>query len=248
MTTLKTNTATAFLQKWLNISDYDLAINSDFEYEALQYNIDLTRKYYAVVTKVQTEDLQIKNKHHLNFNLDATHQIFIFKEFDDSDNFTNQFKKNILLGIGTPHYDLSRTIKEGLIALCFATPNINNICINFTDIKQFTPLINSNLVYPELCQFFDGYKSLYGDTTLIDTFWLSILNNHNFTKTANELHVHRKTIEYRLDRLQDLTGYNPRDIIDCIALISAYIRFRTKNLSIRLNELQSISDGMLPRD
>lgn len=241
-----TNTTTDFLQKWLNISDYDLALNSDFEHEALRHNIDLTRKYYAIVAKSPLENVIYTNK--LAFMLDAHHCILIFNEYYDLDKFISELPENTLVGIGTPHFDLSRTIKEALEALCFTTPTAAISTVHFNSIKRFNPLINSNLAYPELRQFFDRFESLYGDTTLLDTFWASILNNHNFTKTAINLHVHRRTVEYRLDRLHELSGYNPRDIVDCIALISAYVRWRTKNLSLLMNELQSISDSMLPRD
>ncbi|MBM7543399.1 hypothetical protein JOC59_000095 [Weissella beninensis] len=240
------NTTTAFLQKWLNISDYDLALNSDFEHEALHHNVDLTRKYYALVVKSSIENTSYN--YNLSFMLDSYRCIFIFNEYYDLDSFLAQLAPNQLVGIGTPHFDLSRTIKEALEALCFSIADAENPIVHFDSIKRFNPLINSNLAYPELRQFFDRFETLYGDTILLDTFWASVLNNHNFTKTAHSLHVHRRTVEYRLNRLHELTGYNPRNIVDCIALISAYVRWRTKNLSLLLNELQSISDSMLPRD
>lgn len=47
--------------------------------------------------------------------------------------------------------------------------------------------------------------------------------NGSIGKIANYLFMHKNTIQYRLNKLKDLTGYNPRDINDYMVLYFAFL-------------------------
>lgn len=55
---------------------------------------------------------------------------------------------------------------------------------------------------------------------LLHTLRTFINSDHNRHRTADELHLHRNTLNYRLRRVTELTGYNPADPTD-IRLLSA---------------------------
>ncbi|MFJ8962966.1 PucR family transcriptional regulator [Lentzea sp. NPDC102401] len=55
---------------------------------------------------------------------------------------------------------------------------------------------------------------------LVHTLRTFINSDHNRHRTADELHLHRNTLNYRLRRVTELTGYNPADPTD-IRLLSA---------------------------
>jgi len=55
---------------------------------------------------------------------------------------------------------------------------------------------------------------------LLHTLRVFINSDHNRHRTADELHLHRNTLNYRLRRISELTGYNPADPTD-IRLLSA---------------------------
>ncbi|MFI6098061.1 PucR family transcriptional regulator [Lentzea sp. NPDC051213] len=55
---------------------------------------------------------------------------------------------------------------------------------------------------------------------LLHTLRVFINSDHNRHRTADELHLHRNTLNYRLRRVTELTGYNPADPTD-IRLLSA---------------------------
>ena len=56
------------------------------------------------------------------------------------------------------------------------------------------------------------------DTDLIDTLRTFILHNQSFKETADYLHIHINTLHYRLKKIQDATGLNPREVHDMMTL------------------------------
>lgn len=48
-------------------------------------------------------------------------------------------------------------------------------------------------------------------------------NNQSITKCADDLYVHKNTVQYRLNKLKDITGFDPRCVEDFIRLYLAFI-------------------------
>lgn len=47
---------------------------------------------------------------------------------------------------------------------------------------------------------------------LAETLDVFLKHDLSLGETAKELFIHRNTLNYRLDRITDLTGYNPRQV------------------------------------
>lgn len=66
----------------------------------------------------------------------------------------------------------------------------------------------------------------------IDEFSMLILSlyrhNGSITKTASERFIHKNTVQYKLNRIAEMTGYNPRDWLN-IPLFYLAILFRERN-------------------
>lgn len=58
---------------------------------------------------------------------------------------------------------------------------------------------------------------------LIKTFLCFIGNNQEKNKTADELHIHRNTLGYRIDKIQEITGLRFDNSLDLYRLMSAYL-------------------------
>ncbi len=56
---------------------------------------------------------------------------------------------------------------------------------------------------------------------LVDTLEAFIEENGELNKIAERLYIHRNTLRYRLDRIEELTGKDPRNIKDIIVLFTA---------------------------
>lgn len=50
----------------------------------------------------------------------------------------------------------------------------------------------------------------------------------NQAEVINKLYIHRNTLKYRLDRIQEITGKNPRVFEDLFYLYTAYILHKLK--------------------
>ncbi|MFY0762346.1 sugar diacid recognition domain-containing protein [Metabacillus dongyingensis] len=60
------------------------------------------------------------------------------------------------------------------------------------------------------------------DQELLDTLKTFLIHNQSFKHTADNLHIHINTLHYRLKRIEQLTGLNPRHSEDLTALYLAF--------------------------
>ncbi|MFD9698370.1 PucR family transcriptional regulator [Lentzea sp. NPDC059081] len=58
---------------------------------------------------------------------------------------------------------------------------------------------------------------------LLHTLRVFLENDHNRHRTAEKLHLHRNTLNYRLRRVTELTGYNPADAGDVRLLAASMV-------------------------
>ncbi len=65
----------------------------------------------------------------------------------------------------------------------------------------------------------DSLALLDSHTELVDTLRVFVANNMSMSDTAAELHVHRNTLLYRLNRIDKLTGFDPRQLLELITLV-----------------------------
>jgi hypothetical protein len=68
---------------------------------------------------------------------------------------------------------------------------------------------------------------------LIDTLRSHIAGNFNRQKTASTLNIHRNTVDYRMRRIKELTGFDPYDQSDLLRLQSALMihTYRTATMT-----------------
>jgi carbohydrate diacid regulator len=60
--------------------------------------------------------------------------------------------------------------------------------------------------------------SLLGNEELMTTLRLFMENNQSYKQTSEMLHIHINTLHYRLKKIQDLTGLNPKEFKDLVTL------------------------------
>lgn len=61
---------------------------------------------------------------------------------------------------------------------------------------------------------------------LLSTLVTYINMNGQINKSAEALHIHRNTLTYRLEKVEEITGKNPKNLIDLFQLYTAYILSR----------------------
>lgn len=69
-------------------------------------------------------------------------------------------------------------------------------------------------------------QPIYDD--LVQTLEVFFKESGNQAEVINKLYIHRNTLKYRLDRIQEITGKNPRVFEDLFYLYTAYILHKLK--------------------
>lgn len=93
---------------------------------------------------------------------------------------------------------------------------------------QFEVLLASLNKMENVQQVFSFYEKLaQGDKKgeLRDTLKALINESGELNKVAEKLFIHRNTLRYRLDKIKDLTGKDPRVTADLLQLYTAYLLF-----------------------
>ncbi len=133
---------------------------------------------------------------------------------------TNVYIKEVTIGIGTPASSaasLLGSVQEALQIL-----RIGRRMVGPSQAHQFEGLG----VLPLLLSGTDEQKSTYAlhlfdalnDPELSETLEVFLAESLNLTKTAETLNVHRNTVIYRLDKITDLLGRDPRRFTDAVEL------------------------------
>lgn len=65
----------------------------------------------------------------------------------------------------------------------------------------------------------ESLAALDNQPELVDTLRAFIADNMSMSDTAAELHIHRNTLLYRLNRIAKLTGFDPRQLLGLVALV-----------------------------
>ncbi|MFL8887516.1 CdaR family transcriptional regulator [Helcococcus kunzii] len=82
--------------------------------------------------------------------------------------------------------------------------------IENTDIQSFKKKILNNLTKEEISEYKNILK-VYS------------INNGSITKSSKTLFIHKNTLQYKLNKLEKLTGYNPRTLDDFVVLKLAFL-------------------------
>jgi carbohydrate diacid regulator len=128
----------------------------------------------------------------------------------------------ILISHGTVVNELkevSRSYKEAKLAM-----DVGKIFYNGTSIIAYNHLGIGRLIYQlpmPLCkifirEIFDGKNPSNLDEETLDTIAKFFENSLNVSETARQLFIHRNTLVYRLDKLQNTTGLDLRVFEDAI--------------------------------
>ncbi|MFS0672266.1 CdaR family transcriptional regulator [Ornithinibacillus sp. 179-J 7C1 HS] len=74
-------------------------------------------------------------------------------------------------------------------------------------------------------------SNLYKEESLLHTLKIYLRNNLNMKLTATELHIHINTLHYRINRIEQLTGLNPKESYSIAVFYMAFY-FLEENLKI----------------
>ncbi|MGX1902576.1 CdaR family transcriptional regulator [Thermolongibacillus altinsuensis] len=206
---------TAFLKKLLDEKHH---YSSKMIEEAKEYQLDLNRK---------TTVLYVKN---LNEKYEATSIILKYPSFFEEDHLILMIHdtENI-------HTCIELLLAENPNVTISIGNHLTNIATSYNQAKR-SMFILEKLSLPKRVIFYDEVaflvklseldlgdlwkkKNIEDDDELLKTLKRYIANNCNSNLTAQDLNIHRNTLQYRLNKIKEVTGKDPKNILELFELI-----------------------------
>ena len=142
-------------------------------------------------------------------------------------NVEKQYSCQLYAGVGavgTNRLEIRRSYREADTACNLAMRLKNKKIKVYSDVDIELLLENISKQDRELF-----VKRIFKDCEEEETVrWVQLLrcyseNNGSITKTAEDLYIHKNTLQYCLSKLKEATGYDPRNIVESIPLYIAML-------------------------
>lgn len=142
-------------------------------------------------------------------------------------NVEKQYSCQLYAGVGavgTNRLEIRRSYREADTACNLAMRLKNKKIKVYSDVDIELLLENISKQDRELF-----VKRIFKDCEEEETVrWVQLLrcyseNNGSITKTAEDLYIHKNTLQYRLSKLKEATGYDQRNIVESIPLYIAML-------------------------
>lgn len=231
-----------FIQQWLIMSDYDYTVDDRFVQKARAYGVDFSEQYVAIVVEGNRNHLPNQR---LAFDLDHLRRVYIFP-LTGVHEFLATLPEHALAGVSRPHFDLTKSIKEAVFALALTSPVIEEMkSVFYEDVVDLAQVVEAGVAYPQVEQFLKDRV----DEEVQVTLWLYGTLGHSMSELSDTLHVHRRTVQYRLDKIAQLTDLNPRVPAEILPLLVSYMRLKTAVIVPALTaQLQRLTTDLQARD
>lgn len=223
-----------FLYQWSYLNnDYD----EGFFQRADVLGINLNINRIAVIIKGEDKKniINIIKKYIydceyvIRFNAE---DILIFMKYDSKlykrvTNIYYLLNEEVKIGIGLHENIMTKSVEQALRAIEINDKlALGNSLCKYSEIKFFD-VISNNFKDKSIIDLVDKLTDI-NNFELIDTLITYILLNCDIKNVSEKLHIHRNSLNYRLKKIYDITGKNPKDIIDLLELLVACVLYKLK--------------------
>lgn len=221
------NRLNRFLYQWIEITD-EIDNHSELISEAISLNIDI-REPRLVLVAVSDHN----SKLHCNNNdftiSTSTNKLIIITLPQRLNTYVEQCHKlNIQLGISQKTEQLGIGLKQAQ-----RTIYINNIfelgkSPYYQDILFIDKLLDDALVNKDIIDTFESLTKTNGGQELLETLTHYFKCNGNIVDTSQQLHIHRNTANYRLNKISEIFNLDLHKLNDSFELYTNYLNFRKR--------------------
>ncbi|PLS02694.1 CdaR family transcriptional regulator [Neobacillus cucumis] len=215
-----------FLYQWVFRSgDYDTAIINNGE--ALGINLALERKAIVVKGRMPKEPYLLKQEYYFRLNQES----MLYVVPNDSDIVKRieaiQSSNPIRIGVGGRYTLVSKSVEEArrAIEISERIDLPQTICV-YQELKFIDYLTNKDISFEEITNFFKELDENPKGQELTETLICYIKNSGDMNAISKELHIHRNSLAYRLQRIEVLTNKNPKNFMDLFQLFTGYILYK----------------------
>lgn len=218
-----------FLYQWVFRQDqYDAVFKNNGE--AIGINLDMERK--AIIVKGETmKEPYLKDQ---EFSFKLNHSTFLFIVPTDSDILKRLEQMSThhrtKIGIGGSSTQVSKSVHEAKRAIEIAEKlTLPSTYCDYQDLKFIDYLTNKDMPFSEIGNFFQDFEATPKGQELIETLLCYIKNSGDMNAISKELHIHRNSLAYRLQRIEILTSKNPKKFTDLFQLYTGYVMYKMKH-------------------
>lgn len=222
-----------FLTEWLNTpGEYSLSMIR----RGIRYGVDITQPYCAVIidsvwnplsAQKAVESCLMQSNYYVCMN-NKSIVLILHKDYDPTMlTQLSELLHDVKIAVGNIDISLNRSFVIAQNTL-FAGKRLDPD-------KTFYDYSDYELAYALSCaqhiHFSDGITELFEQPIhkdLLQTMEVFFNVSGNQADAVSRLYIHRNTLKYRLDRIQEMTGKNPRVFQDLFYLYTAYILYKLK--------------------
>lgn len=210
--------------------------SQSFIERGLSLGIDLTIPHTAVVISFNEEAVKQVRRHLKSFMQKDEYYLTLnpstIVAFMYSDKllikrleryFDERHITDIYLGIGLTEHIIANSVKQGFTALTIGKGMENYKPIHLYEDIHFISILTNFKNDFRLDKIVEKLNSEGKQADLFDTLAAYVYNNGEVNTTSDILHIHRNTLNYRLDKIQEVTGKDPRNLIELFELFTAYV-------------------------
>ncbi|OAB40805.1 CdaR family transcriptional regulator [Paenibacillus glacialis] len=199
----------------------------EFVDRARGYGLDLSKNTRVILLqgKIHGKGIRVALEHEPFWNLEDDKTVFYVT---DTHKYTQLMEKlltiepTVKIGVGQEETLASRSLEQANGALEIGSKINPNQLINVYDDLQFLILLSQFTSRLGVDHYSVLEKS--GDKLgLIETLQAYIAEDGDHNQTVASLNIHRNTLNYRLNRIKQLTGKDPRAFLDLFELLCGLI-------------------------
>ncbi|MGJ7919070.1 CdaR family transcriptional regulator [Neobacillus sp. LXY-4] len=219
-----------FLYQWVFRNDeYDKAFKNSGE--AIGIDVNLIRK--AIIVKGSSLKETFLKEQEFTFRLSQNTILYIVPENSDIlKRLAAITSNNTIIGIGTSCTHIAKSTQEAKRAIEIAEKlGLSSTHCYYDEFKFIDSLTSSDSAFEEISLCFRELETNPKGVELIETLISFIENNGDMNVIAKELHIHRNSLAYRLQKIEQLTNKNPKKFTDLFQLFTGYIQYKLRTSS-----------------
>lgn len=200
--------------------------NNEDLYKILEAHLSFSKKNIFTITS--NEIIILMNENHKKYIRDIVIGI--------QTRLVECFKFNFKFGIGklveNNINDFKKSYLEGKNALQYITnfeTDKNVVLYSELDLGIFFPSLDSYKISEFLKKVFKNLSEKEIES-FYEIFLVYKNNNGSIKEASEELYMHKNTLQYQLNKLEKLTGYNPRKLKDFTVLDIAFALKKFNNI------------------
>lgn len=215
-------------QKFYNELAYrKMEYDSDFYEMAENYGIVITKKWRVIVVNGNTNSHSFKmllNKYPHYREINKRIEFFVTSSSVYNSLLDNlrENKDVYKISIGSKEHIAAISLENAMFAWKIGIKiKPSSLIYSYDELKFFIHLLHDDKL--ELVSFMNNLDNTGGKLELIKTIQVYIEENGDISNIAKKLNIHRNTLSYRLEKIEKLTGKNPKKILDLFELLCGLI-------------------------